>query len=60
MKKFGIENVRGGSFSNLKLSKNQKNLLQLMIFSSENKCFHCGSKNHFAKDCKFKLKKKNY
>jgi len=32
MKKFGIENVREGSFSNVQLSDCQKSTLQIMTF----------------------------
>lgn len=52
MKKFGINNVRGGSYSRLKLDKYEINHLIRLIRSSEDRCFVCGSLDHFAKHCK--------
>ena len=54
MSKFGIDNVRGGSFSNINLSYNTKRHIIHMIRSSENKCFNCGG-NHYINDCKDSL-----
>ncbi len=51
MSQFGIDNVRGGSFSNINLSCNTKRHIIHMIRSSENKCFNCGG-NHFVSNCK--------
>lgn len=52
MNKYGIDNVRGGSFSKVKLEKEMINILQKMITSSNDKCFKCGEKGHFVKYCK--------
>jgi len=51
MKKYGIDNVRGGSFSELNLSREKKNVLESMIRSSSNLCFKCGSSKHFISEC---------
>lgn len=51
MKKFGINNVRGGSYTRLHLSKYELNHLIRLIRSSEDRCFVCGSQDHFAKHC---------
>jgi hypothetical protein len=51
MEKYGINNVRGGSFCELKLNKNNLETIKKMITSSTNKCYICGEKGHFAKDC---------
>ncbi len=57
MEKYGIYNVRGGSFSQLKISDDNVKVLQTMINGSNNKCFICGNGGHFSKDCKSKYKK---
>jgi len=51
MEKYGINNVRGGSFCELKLNKENLNTIKKMINSSTDRCFICGENNHFAKDC---------
>ena len=51
MDKFGIENVRGGSFVKIKLEKSTINILQQMSNGTNNNCFICGKEGHFAKEC---------
>ena len=53
MKKYGIENVRGGSFSQVELCETQINLIQQMIKGQNNQCYKCGSKDHFVNNCIF-------
>lgn len=52
MEQYGINNVRGGSFCEIKLSENNIEIIKKMINSSTDKCFICGEKGHFAKECK--------
>jgi hypothetical protein len=51
MGKYGINNVRGGTFCELKLNKDNIETIKKMINGSTDKCYICGENGHFAKDC---------
>ena len=51
MKKYGINNVRGGSYTLVELSQTQIYLLQKEFDTLDNKCFRCHILGHFAKNC---------
>lgn len=52
MKKYGINNVRGGSFCQIVLSENNIQTLKQMITGASDKCYICGKIDHFANQCK--------
>ena len=52
MDKYGIDNVRGGTFTSIKLDKETINTLTKMSISTNDKCFNCGKRGHFANQCK--------
>ena len=51
MDKHGINNVRGGSYSTVRLDKTTVDNLKRMSNGTNDKCFECGNKGHFWKYC---------
>ncbi len=51
MDKYGIDNVRGGSFVSIELDKTTIQYLTQMSNGTNNKCFICSKAGHFARDC---------
>ena len=50
MEKYGIDNVRGGTYSRLELTQQEKTFIQKELWGANNLCFECGGE-HFIKDC---------
>lgn len=52
MDRYGIENVRGGIYSNIDLTFEQCLTIQKEIYGANNKCLACGIDGHYIMDCK--------
>ena len=48
---YGIDNVRGGSYTKLKLDDWMIKSLEHEFKASQDICYKCNTKGHFAKDC---------
>ncbi len=59
MDKYGIDNVRGGSFVTISLDESTIKYLKLSSTSTNNRCFSCDKTGHFVKDCPNNLKSLN-
>ena len=51
MDKYGIENVRGGSFVSITLNENEMDILQKKNNGTNDKCFKCCIPGHFVSNC---------
>lgn len=51
MKKYGIDNVRGGAYCQVDLPDEVESLIKQQINSNTDKCYKCGLKGHFANKC---------
>jgi hypothetical protein len=48
---YGINNIRGGTFCQIKLSTETKNIIHQMLISTNDKCYKCYKIGHFANQC---------
>lgn len=56
MERYGIDNVRGGSFSKVSLTAEEKKMINRLLDSATNRCFKCAG-SHFANNCRLDLSK---
>lgn len=54
MNQYGIENVRGASYSQVVLSDSTIKSIQSRLDGINDRCFNCGQKGHFISQCKVK------
>jgi len=52
MAKYGIDNVRGGSYVTDTLTEAQHQYLKAEIWAAEDRCTSCGSSSHWAAACR--------
>ena len=52
MKKYGVDNVRGGSYTQIKLDDSVISVLNKEFLGNTDKCFKCGLAGHFTNKCK--------
>ena len=48
---YGIDNVRGGSYSQVQLSEKQKQGIRMELITSNDLCYLCGLNGHFSNKC---------
>jgi predicted GIY-YIG superfamily endonuclease len=54
MKKYGVDNVRGGAYCQIELPASHKSVLETEIRAASDACFKCGKSGHFASSCRSK------
>ena len=59
MEKYGIENVRGGSYVQIELNSEQLNSIKNQLDSANDRCHNCGEEGHFIRRCPYKIKHQN-
>ena len=58
MKKYGLDNVRGGSWSQVHLSMEQQNSIKMQIANATDLCLRCHQPGHFILACPHKAEER--
>jgi predicted GIY-YIG superfamily endonuclease len=58
MKKYGIDNVRGGSYTQVVLPDDVERVLKQELRGDSDACFKCNLKGHFANQCPIVIREK--
>jgi hypothetical protein len=53
MEKYGIDNVRGGCYCKIKLSNAEIEQIEHQLDSTNDRCYNCGERGHFANNCEY-------
>ena len=51
MSRYGIKNVRGGSYAKMEMMDDEVKRLRHEIRGSEGRCYYCGRKGHYGREC---------
>jgi cellular nucleic acid-binding protein len=51
MKKYGVDNVRGGAYTAVDLPEEQEDMIRHELRSASDSCYKCGKPGHFANRC---------
>ncbi len=55
MKKYGIDNVRGGAYATIDLPEQTETLIRHEFRAASDACYKCGKKGHFANKCPYEF-----
>ena len=56
MADYGIQNVRGGCFSQVVLPGDKIKMIETILTGVDDRCFNCGEPGHFVNDCPLNAK----
>lgn len=59
MKKYGVDNVRGGAYVQIVLPDDVEKVLKMELRGDSDTCFKCNLKGHFASKCPNAVREKN-
>jgi predicted GIY-YIG superfamily endonuclease len=59
MLEHGVDNVRGGSYSQISLDEISRETIRRELVGCTDKCWECGESGHFSSDCSNEMKHTN-